>query len=42
MYNFDIFVNRRGIGACKYIGVADDILPMTVADMEFLPPPEVP
>lgn len=41
MYNFDIFVNRRGIGACKYIGVADDILPMTVADMEFLPPPEV-
>ena len=41
MYDFDILVNRRGMGACKYLGVADDILPMTVADMEFMPPPEV-
>ena len=41
MYDFDQIINRRGIGACKYLGVPENILPMTVADMEFAPPPEV-
>ena len=41
MYDFDKIVNRRNIGACKYLGVADDILPMSIADMEFAAPPEV-
>ena len=41
MYNFDKIVNRRGIGACKYLGVPENILPMTIADMEFAAPPEV-
>ena len=41
MYDFDKLVNRRGMGTCKYLGVDENILPMTIADMEFLPPPEV-
>jgi cystathionine beta-lyase len=41
MYDFDKIVNRRGIGACKYLGVPENILPMTIADMEFAAPPEV-
>lgn len=41
MYDFDRIVNRRGIGACKYIGTPENILPMTIADMEFAAPPEV-
>ena len=41
MYDFDKIVNRRGIGACKYLGVPENILPMTIADMEFMAPPEV-
>lgn len=41
MYDFDRIVDRRCIGACKYLGTPDNILPMTIADMEFAPPPEV-
>jgi cystathionine beta-lyase len=41
MYDFDRFVDRRNVGACKYLGVPGDILPMTIADMEFTAPPEV-
>ena len=41
MYDFDRIVNRRNIGACKYLGVPENILPMTIADMEFSAPPEV-
>ena len=41
MYNFDKIVNRRNIGACKYLGVPENILPMSIADMEFMAPPEV-
>ena len=41
MYDFDRLAERRGMGACKYAGVPENILPMTVADMEFMPPPEV-
>lgn len=41
MYDFDKIIDRRNIGACKYIGVEKNILPMTVADMEFSSPPEV-
>ena len=41
MYDFDKIVNRRNIGACKYLGVPENILPMSIADMEFMAPPEV-
>ena len=41
MYDFDRIVDRRNMGACKYLGVPGDILPMTIADMEFAAPPEV-
>ena len=41
MYDFDRIVDRRNVGACKYLGVPGDILPMTIADMEFAAPPEV-
>lgn len=41
MYNFDYAVPRRNLNACKYLNVGDDLLPMSIADMEFAAPEEV-
>lgn len=46
MYDFETLVDRRGTGASKWVGVADggvleDIVPLSVADMEFVAPPGV-
>ncbi|MBS6940294.1 MAG: pyridoxal phosphate-dependent aminotransferase [Slackia piriformis] len=46
MYDFETLVDRRGTGASKWVGVEDggvleDIVPLSVADMEFVAPPEV-
>ena len=40
-YDFDKVIDRRGRGACKFIGVPDDVVPMSIADMDFCSPPEV-
>ena len=40
-YDFDTVLDRRGRGACKFLGIADDIVPMSIADMDFASPPEV-
>ena len=40
-YDFDTIINRRNCGACKFIGVPDDVVPMSIADMDFASPPEV-
>ncbi|MBT3375106.1 MAG: aminotransferase class I/II-fold pyridoxal phosphate-dependent enzyme [Lentisphaerae bacterium] len=39
-YDFDRFVDRRAINAAKW-GVPEGIIPMSVADTEFLSPPEI-
>ncbi len=46
MYDFETLVDRRGTGASKWVGVSDDLpleqaVPLSVADMEFIAPPEV-
>ena len=41
VYDFDTVINRCGIGACKFLGIADDVIPMSIADMDFVSPPEV-
>lgn len=46
MYDFETLVDRRGTGASKWVGVSDDLLleeavPLSVADMEFVAPPEI-
>ncbi len=40
-YDFDSILDRRPCAACKWLGLPDGILPMTIADMEFASPPEV-
>ncbi len=39
-YDFDRIVDRRKIGAAKW-AVPDDIIPMSIADTDFLSPPEI-
>lgn len=41
MYDFERIIDRRHCGACKYLGIADDTTPMSIADMDFASPPEV-
>lgn len=46
MYDFETLVDRRGTGASKWVNVPDgepleDVVPLSVADMEFVAPPEV-
>lgn len=41
MYNFDTFPERRQTNACKYLGVPEDFIAMSVADMDFPLPPEI-
>ena len=46
MYDFETLVDRRGTGASKWVNVTqegelEDIVPLSVADMEFIAPPEV-
>ena len=40
-YDFDEYVNRRGTSSVKWDGIAGDLLPMWVADMDFRAPPAV-
>ena len=40
MYDFDEIVDRRGAGSLKW-DVADDELPMWVADMDFKTCPDI-
>lgn len=40
-YDFDRIIDRRGTGSCKWMEAHPGTLPMTIADMEFLSPPEV-
>ncbi len=45
-YNFDEIVERKGSSCIKYDGIgkflgSDDVLPMWVADMDFLTPPYI-
>lgn len=41
MYNFDTMIERRSFNACKYVGLAQNITAMNVADMDFVVPPEI-
>lgn len=46
MYDFETLVDRRGTGASKWVrvpegGSLEDLVPLSVADMEFIAPPEV-
>lgn len=46
MYDFETLIDRRGTGASKWIGVSgegelEDLVPLSVADMEFTAPPEL-
>lgn len=46
MYDFETLVDRRGTGASKWVNVPDDApledaVPLSVADMEFVAPPEI-
>lgn len=41
MYNFDKIVDRRHCNACKFIGLPDNTVAMSVADMDFEVPPEI-
>ena len=46
MYDFETLVDRRGTGASKWVNVKaegelEDIVPLSVADMEFVAPPAV-
>ena len=46
-YEFDVMTDRRGAGACKWEmmrrrkAVGADIVPLSVADMEFPIAPEI-
>jgi len=40
-YNFDTIINRRGTDSVKWGVFDEDVLPMWVADMDFLSPPPV-
>ncbi|MDR2072631.1 MAG: aminotransferase class I/II-fold pyridoxal phosphate-dependent enzyme [Spirochaetaceae bacterium] len=40
-YNFDAPVHRRGSGSDKWDSVAEDVIPLWVADMDFAAPPEL-
>ena len=41
MYDFETVQNRRQFNACKYIGIDENMIPMSVADMDFTVPPEI-
>ena len=41
MYDFETFQERRPYNACKFLGIAEDVIPMSVADMDFPVPPEI-
>lgn len=41
MYDFNTVQNRRRANACKYMDIDDDLVPMSVADMDFVVPPEI-
>ena len=40
-YNFDQVIERRGSDSAKWLRYSEDILPLWVADMDFVSPPEV-
>jgi cystathionine beta-lyase len=40
-YNFDTLPDRRGTDCAKWDYYAEDVLPMWVADMDFLSPPQI-
>ncbi|GHV67039.1 hypothetical protein AGMMS49928_03160 [Spirochaetia bacterium] len=40
-FDFDEVIERRGFGSHKWDGVAKDILPMFVADMDFMAAPQI-
>ncbi|MDR2313440.1 MAG: aminotransferase class I/II-fold pyridoxal phosphate-dependent enzyme [Spirochaetaceae bacterium] len=40
-YDFDAPVHRRGSGSDKWDSVAQDVIPLWVADMDFAAPPEL-
>lgn len=45
-YNFDEIIDRRNTNCCKYdfakeFGLPEDVLPLWVADMDFMTPPAV-
>lgn len=40
-YNFESFPERRGTGCAKWDIYAEDVLPMWVADMDFVSPPQI-
>ena len=46
-YDFETLIDRRGTGASKWVhnpfteGDLEDIVPLSVADMEFTAPPEL-
>lgn len=41
MYDFDVLPNRRGSDSSKWAAVAEDVVPMFVADMDFKTPPSI-
>jgi cystathionine beta-lyase len=41
LYNFDQPINRRRSGSLKWSCYPDDVIPMWVADMDFMPPKPV-
>jgi cystathionine beta-lyase len=40
-YNFDTFPERRGTDCTKWDYYSEDVLPMWVADMDFVSPPQI-
>ncbi|MBN1537622.1 MAG: PatB family C-S lyase [Anaerolineales bacterium] len=40
-YDFDFLPNRRGSDSMKWLEYGEDVLPMWVADMDFISPPAV-
>jgi cystathionine beta-lyase len=41
VYNFDEPLNRRGSGSYKWDSAGEDVLPMFVADMDFMASPQI-
>ena len=41
MFNFDEPLNRKGTKSIKWDGISGDLLPMWIADMDFMAPPQV-
>ena len=41
MYDFDTIQDRRSFNACKFAGVSENVIPLSIADMDFAVPPEI-